>query len=189
MSELKEHYKNIDQEIEIYRKEKRDRIRQFYSKLRGEEFKKPPTPKVGWKPRYHTLSQVGSVQHQDDHSVHITQTLGDERLDESDDLVRLGDDNDNYGMYNSVDKRQDRANSSFKGKNKSMPQIMLSRSQSIDQLKKDLPPTKAALKKVQQLTKQKSRMQAATNVNSQGRIGQSKTRNFDLYEDAGSSDS
>ena len=32
-------------------------------------------------------------------------------------------------------------------------------------------------------------MQAGTNVNSQGKIGQSKTRNFDLYEDAGSSDS
>ena len=29
----------------------------------------------------------------------------------------------------------------------------------------------------------------ATNVNSQAKIGQSKTRNFDLYEDAGSSDS
>lgn len=121
--------------------------------------------------------------------MNITQTLGDERLDESDDLVRLGNDNDNYGIYNSVDKRQDRANSSFKAKNKSMPQIMLSRSQSIDQLKKDLPPTRVALKKVQQLNKQRSRMQAGTNVNSQAKIGQSKTRNFDLYEDAGSSDS
>ena len=83
--------------------------------------------------------------------MHITQTLGDERLDESDDLVRLGDD-DHYGMHqnSSIDvKRHERAHSGFKAKNKSMPQIMISRSQSIDQLKKDLPTTKVALKKMQ----------------------------------------
>ena len=50
---LKERYRNIDKEIEIYRKEKRDRIRKFYQKLRGEDGKNEelPTPKVSWKQR------------------------------------------------------------------------------------------------------------------------------------------
>ena len=49
---LKERYRNIDKEIEIYRKEKRDRIRHFYNKLRGEnQDEQLPTPKVGWKQR------------------------------------------------------------------------------------------------------------------------------------------
>ena len=52
---LKERYRNIDKEIEIYRKEKRDRIRLFYQKLRGETGKNEelPTPKVSWKQRQH----------------------------------------------------------------------------------------------------------------------------------------
>ena len=65
---------------------------------------------------------------------------------------------------------------------------MISRSQSIDQLKKDIPPS--TLNKVTRFANNsKSRALPASVLNSQNKIRNQKTRNFDLYEDAGSSDS